>query len=342
MIYRALAAGPVLAGMLSNATIAVAEFKAPTVTLSIASGAGGGYDTYGRLAARHVGRFLPGNPATVPKNQPGAGGIVLANAIYNVAPKDGSAIAILQSGTPFEPLFGNTQAKYDSLQFNWLISLNQAVNIGIFWHESSVKTVEDFLTGEVLLGSSGGGNVTTEVFPNLLNSLAGTKFKVISGYKGTAETGLAMERGEVSGIIGAELSSIRATRADWIRENKIRIVVQVVLSKSPELPDVPSAVDLIKDDEGKRVFELLLARQEYGRPFVAPPGLPADIVATLRQAFLAMAKDPVFLADAEKLRADIVIGNGQDIEALVRKTYASPKPLLERAIAELKKAGGVE
>ena len=342
MAYRILVAGLGLVIFCLGAHPVLAEFKASTVSVSIASGTGGGYDTYGRLAARHLGKYLPGNPAMVPRNQPGAGGVVLANAMYNVAPKDGSAIAILQAGTPFEPLFGNQQAKFDPQKFNWLISLNKLVNIGVFWHTTRIKTMNDLLTGQVLVGSSGGGNASTEVYPNLLNNLAGTKFKVISGYSGTGETGLAMERGEVEGIVGTELSSLRATRPDWIRDKKVRIVIQIALTKSAELPDVPSVVDLIKDEEGRQVVELLLARQEHGRVFLAPPGVPADVVATLRDAFMKMAKDPALLADAEKLHADIVVNSGDEVSALITKTYAAPKPLVERAIAEFKKAGGGE
>jgi tripartite-type tricarboxylate transporter receptor subunit TctC len=334
-----LATAGLVAGSFTAA--GAAEFKPSTVSVSIASGTGGGYDTYGRLAARHLGKFLPGNPAMVPKNQPGAGGIVLANYMYNVAPKDGSAIAILQAGTPFEPLFGNTQGKFDPLKFNWLISLNKLTNIGIFWHTTPIKTVDDLFKGDVLVGSSGGGGASTEVYPKLLNNLAHTHFKVVTGYKGTGETGLAMERGEVEGMVGTELSSLRANRPDWIRDKKIRIVIQVGITKSPELPGVASALDLVKDEDGKKVFELLLARQEHGRVFLAPPGVPAATVATLRTGFEKMAKDPAFLKDAEKLHAEIVVNSHEDVEALLKKTYASPKPLVERAIAEFRKAGGI-
>jgi tripartite-type tricarboxylate transporter receptor subunit TctC len=344
MVYRALAAGFGLAALGLGTTIGVpgaaAELKVSTISLSIASGTGGGYDTYGRLAARHLGKHLPGNPALVAKNQPGAGGVVLANAMYNVAPKDGSAIAILMAGTPFEPLFGNAQAKFDPQKFNWLISLNKLVNIGVFWHTSRVKTMADLLTGEVIVGSSGGGNASTEVYPNLLNNLAGTKFKVIAGYKGTGDTALAMERGEVEGIVGWELSSLRANKPDWLRDKKANIVIQVALTRSADIPDVPSVIELIKNDEDKRIVELLLARQEHGRVFLAPPGVPADIVATFRKSFMAMAKDEAFLADAKRLRADVVVNSGEEVAALIDKTYGAPKPLVDRAMAEFKKAGG--
>ncbi len=329
-----------LVALCAGATAASAQFKSPTVAVYIPAGIGGGYDAYARLASRHLGRFLPGNPAIVPRNMPGAGGVVVANYLYNVAPKDGSAIALFMAGAPFEPLFGNTQAKYDTLQFNWIMSLNRLVNIGIFWHQSPVHTTQDFLKQEILVGSSGGGDSSTEAYPNLLNLLAGTKFKVVTGYKGNGEAMLAMERNEVHGIVGTELSSLRATKPDWIRDKKVRIVVQIGLSKSEELPDVPSGLDLIKDEEGRRVFELLLARQEFGRPFALPPGAPQDVVATFREAFAAMAKDGAFLKDAEKMRADIIVGSGPEVTALFARTYGSPKPLIDRAIATFRSASG--
>jgi tripartite-type tricarboxylate transporter receptor subunit TctC len=317
-----------------------ADFKGQTLTIAIASGTGGGYDAYGRLAARHLPKHLAGNPAVVPKNMPGAGGVVTANWLYNVAPKDGTAMAIFQAGTAFEPLFGNRQAKFDPTKFNWLISLNRLANIGIFWHDSPVHTVDDLFKGEVLVGSSGGGNASTQVFPVLLNNLIGTKFKVIAGYSGTGETGIAMERGEVHGIVGTEWSSLKASRPDWIRDKKVRVVIQISLAPHPELKDVPSVINLIKDNDSRQVMELLLARQEYGRPFAAPPGAPADVITALRAGFARMAEDKDFLADANKLRAEIDTGTPEQILALLNKTYGAPKPLVERAVHEFQRAGG--
>jgi tripartite-type tricarboxylate transporter receptor subunit TctC len=327
-----------LVALCLGATSAVAQTLPPSVAVYIPAGIGGGYDAYARLASRHLGRFLPGNPTIVPRNMPGAGGVIVANYLYSVAPKDGSAIALFMAGAPFEPLFGNTQAKYDTLKFNWIMSLNRLVNIGIFWHEAPVRSMQDFFKQEVLVGSSGGGDASTEVYPNLFNHLAGTRFKVVSGYKGNGESMLAMERHEVHGIVGTELSSLRATRPDWIRDNKIRIVMQIGLSKADDLPDVPSGLDLIKSEEGRKVFELLLARQEYGRPFALPPGTPANIVAAFRRAFAAMVKDEAFLKDAAKMRADIIVGTGEEVSGLFSRTYGSPKALVQHAIATFKGA----
>ena len=329
-----------LAVLCAGAPQVAAQFKAPAVSLYIPSGTGGGYDLYGRLAARHLGRFLPGNPVLLPKNMQGAGGVVLANYLYNVAPKDGSAVAILQGGTPFEPLYGNMQGKYDPMKFNWVISLNRLVSIGIFWHTTRIYTPADLFQGDVLLASSGGGDSTTDIIPNLLNRLAGTKFKVITGYKGTGDGMLAMERGEVEGIVGHELNGLRAQRPDWIRDKKIRIVIQIGLTNSPDIADVPQALDFVKDADGRKIFEILLARQEHGRPFALPPGTPPDVVATFRQAFAAMAKDPAFLADAANLKSDIRTASGDEMAAFYAKIYSSPRELIERAIAEFRRAGG--
>ena len=272
---------------------------------------------------------------------PGAGGVVVANYLYNVAPKDGSAIALFMAGAPFEPLFGNTQAKYDTLQFNWIMSLNRLVNIGIFWHQSPVRTTQDFLKQEILVGSSGGGDSSTEAYPNLLNLLAGTKFKVVTGYKGNGEAMLAMERNEVHGHRRhrAERACGRPSRTGSATR-RCGSSCRSGFRSPRSYPDVPSGLDLVKDEEGRRVFELLLARQEFGRPFALPPGAPPDVVATFREAFAAMAKDEAFLKDAEKMRADIIVGSGQEVTALFARTYGSPKPLIERAIATFRSASG--
>ena len=191
----------------------------------------------------------------------------------------------------------------------------------------------------MVVGSSGGGDSSTEILPRLLNQLAGTRFKIISGYKGTGDGMLAMERGEVEGIVGHELSALRAAKPDWLRDNKARIVIQVGLTKSPDMPDVPNALDLVRDEEARKVFGILLTRQVHGRPFVAPPGTPPDVVADLRKAFTAMAKDPAFLKDAAQMKADIVVNAGEEVAALYARTYAAPRALVERAIAEFKGAG---
>ncbi len=306
------------------------------ISLIIASGAGGGYDLYGRLTAQHLGRFLPGQPAIVARNMPGGGSIVAGNWLYNSAPRDGSAIAILQNGTAFAPLFGVTQAQFQGDKFTWLASLNRLVNIGLVWHETPFRDVKDIFEKEIVLGSSGGN---TSALPNILNSLLGTKFKLVAGYKSTNDVTLAMERKEVDGLLGTSWDSFKATKSDWVRDNKARVLLQVSFDGHPELAGVPNLSGLVKRAEDRELLEVVLARQIYGRPFAAPPGIPASAAKTLQGAFAQMALDREFLADADKRRAEIIFNSGDEIRALVERIYASPRPLIERAIVELNKAG---
>jgi tripartite-type tricarboxylate transporter receptor subunit TctC len=229
-----------IAGLISALAISFAAYaqSAPSqISLVIATGPGGGYDLYGRLAAQHLGRFLPGQPAIVARNMPGGGSIVAGNWLYNSAPRDGSAIAILQNGTAFAPLFGVTQAQFQGDKFTWLASLNRLVNIGLVWHETPFRDVKDIFEKEIVLGSSGGN---TSALPNILNSLLGTKFKVVAGYKSTNDVTLAMERKEVDGLLGTSWDSFKATKSDWVRDNKARVLLQVSFDSHAELGSVPN------------------------------------------------------------------------------------------------------
>lgn len=329
-----------MAGLTASVAIsfaAHAQSAPPQISLVIATGAGGGYDLYGRLAAQHLGRFLPGQPAVVPRNMPGGGSIVAGNWLYNSAPRDGSAIAILQNGTAFAPLFGVAQAQFEGNKFTWIASLNRLVNIGLVWHETPFRDVKDIFEKEIVLGSSGGN---TSALPNILNSLLGTKFKVVAGYKSTNDVTLAMERKEVDGLLGTSWDSFKATKSDWVRDNKARVLLQVSFDSHAELAGVPNLSGLVKRPEDRQLLEVVLARQIYGRPFAAPPGVPAAAAKTLQDAFAQMAADKEFLADADKRKAEIVFNSGDEIRTLVERIYASPRPLIERAIVELNKAGG--
>lgn len=328
-----------IAGLISFLAISFAAYaqSAPSqISLVIATGPGGGYDLYGRLAAQHLGRFLPGQPAIVARNMPGGGSIVAGNWLYNSAPRDGSAIAILQNGTAFAPLFGVTQAQFQGDKFTWLASLNRLVNIGLVWHETPFRDVKDIFEKEIVLGSSGGN---TSALPNILNSLLGTKFKVVAGYKSTNDVTLAMERKEVDGLLGTSWDSFKATKSDWVRDNKARVLLQVSFDSHAELWSVPNLSGLVKRAEDRELLEVVLARQIYGRPFAAPPGVPPTAAKTLQDAFAQMAVDKAFLADADKRQAEITFNSGEEIRALVERVYASPRPLIERAIVELNKAG---
>src|SRR5215467_2349197 len=238
------------------------DLSGKTVTLAIATPSGGGYDLYGRMVARHIGRYLPGNPTVVPQNMPGAGSLIAANWLANVAPRDGTAIAIIPSATLFENLLGNAQARFDARKFRWLVSLNDYTAVAMAWHETPISTAADLLTKELLVGSNAPASDTT-VWPLLLNALIGARTKVVRGYAGTAGIALAMERGEVQGMVGDDWASIKANKAAWLRESKVRILMQMTAARHADLPDVPLAGEFAKQEDNRRVLALFVARQKY-------------------------------------------------------------------------------
>jgi len=236
------------------------DFSGQKITLVIATPSGGGYDLYGRLVARYLGNYLPGNPTLVPQNMPGAGSLIAANWLANVAPKDGTGIAIIPSATLFENLLGNASARFDARRLNWLISLNDYTAIAMAWHETPFITAADMLTRELLVGSNAPASDTT-VWPQLLNALIGTKVRMVKGYPGTTGIALAMERGEVQGMIGDDWASVKANKADWLREKKVRILMQMTAARHADLPDVPVVGEFAKDQDKRRVLELFVLRQ---------------------------------------------------------------------------------
>jgi tripartite-type tricarboxylate transporter receptor subunit TctC len=311
-----------------------AEFyKGRTIDLYIGYSAGGGYDVYARLLARHMGRFIPGNPTIVAKNMPGAGSLVLANWLYNVAPKDGTAIGTIGRGTAFDPLLGSTKAQFDAAKFNWIGSMNDEVSVCVSWYTSGITSLEQVKQKELTVGGSGPA-ADTDQFPKVLNATIGTKFKIVTGYPGGNDVDLAMERGEVKGRCGWSWSSVVATHRSWIDERRINALVQLSLNKHPDLPAVPLIMDLAKNDEQRQIFKLVFARQPMGRPFLAPPGIAADRVSVLRKAFIDTMKDAEFLAEAEKMKLEINPVSGGAVQEIVHDVYKTPKPIAT-AVAEM-------
>jgi tripartite-type tricarboxylate transporter receptor subunit TctC len=311
-----------------------AEFyKGRTIDLYIGYSAGGGYDVYARLLARHMGHFIPGNPTIVAKNMPGAGSLVLANWLYNVAPKDGTAFGTIGRGTAFDPLLGSTKAQFDAAKFNWIGSMNDEVSVCVSWYTTGITSLEQVKHKELTVGGSGPA-ADTDQFPKVLNATIGTKFKIVTGYPGGNDVDLAMERGEVMGRCGWSWSSVVATHKSWIDERRINVPVQLSLSKHPDLPDVPLIMDLAKNDEQRQIFKLVFARQPMGRPFLAPPGIPADRVGVLRKAFMDTMKDGEFLAEAEKMKLEINPVSGGAVQEIVQDVYKTPKPIAT-AVAEM-------
>jgi hypothetical protein len=306
-------------------------FKGKTIDLYIGTSAGGGYDAYGRLVARHLGRFLPGNPAIVAKNMTGGGGVRLANFLYNAAAKDGLAIATFNRGTGFAPLLGTskTASQFDAARFNWVGSTNDEVSVCAAWHTTGITRYEQTLTKELVVGATGPAADTVQ-FPKIANGVLGTKFKIITGYPGGNDIDLAMERNEVQGRCGWSWSSVKATHPTWLPQKKINILFQLGLSKAPDLPDAPLIMDLAKTDEQRAIFKLMFGRQVMAWPYVLPPGVPNDRLVAFRKAFMETMRDKEFLADAAKRRFDIDPVSGEAIQKLVQEIYATPRAIVEK------------
>jgi tripartite-type tricarboxylate transporter receptor subunit TctC len=301
-----------------------------TIELYIGYSAGGGYDTYARTIARHLPKHIPGNPTIVPKNMKGAGSLKLTNYLYNVAAKDGSVIGTIGRGMPMEPLLGGKGVQFDPQKFNWIGSANNEVSICGAWHKTGIKTWGDVMAKELIVGGTGSG-ADTDTFPLLLKNMFGAKLKLISGYPGGNDILLAMERGEVGGRCGWSWSSVKAKKRAWITDGKVNVFLQMSVAKHPDLPDVPLVMDLAKTEEEKQILKLIFARQVMGRPYVAPPGVPAERIKALRQAFDATLQDPEFLAEASKSKLEINLVTGPEIEGLLKEIYAAPKEIAKKA-----------
>ena len=309
-------------------------YRGRQVTMLVASAAGGGYDVYARTFARHAVRHIPGNPAIIVKNLPGAGGVAAANALANTSEADGSVIAALTNGVAMEPLFGNVAARFDAAKLSWLGSIGKLQNVCATWQGSPVKTIEAARERETIVAAAGATS-NTAVVPRVLNAVFGTRFKVISGYDPGAGLTMALERGEAEGICGLSWSTIKASRPHWIRERRLNILVQMGIEKLSEMPDVPRALDLVAEGESKQVLELILMRQEMGRPLAAPAGVPTERVAALRAAFAATMSDPDFRAEADRLQLEIDPLGAPAIENLLGRAYGAPEPIIRRAAALL-------
>jgi tripartite-type tricarboxylate transporter receptor subunit TctC len=314
----------------ANAASPADFYRGKTVTIIVSSSAGGGYDTLARTLARHMGRHVPGNPAVVVRNMPGAGGMTATNFLYNNAERDGSVIGLVQNNTPFEPLFGTKEARYDPIKFNWLGSPSSETAMVLLWHEVPVDTVAELRTREVAVGVSG-ANSTPAFFTRLLNAVLGTRMKAINGYPGQNDVLLAMERGELDGHPSAFFSSVRSTRPTWLRNKLAKAVLQYGPEKLAELPDVPFAPDLVTSDEDKLVMQAAFAPLALGRPFVLPPGVPTERVAALRAAFAAAMADAEFLAEGERVGLGLnAPRTGMQIQELMERAYRSPPAVIER------------
>jgi tripartite-type tricarboxylate transporter receptor subunit TctC len=337
VLTRATAAAAI--AILTTVSIAHAQtpaefYKGKTVELYIGYSVGGGYDLYARVLARHIGKHIPGNPTVVAKNMEGAGSLRLANWLAKVAPRDGSVFGTVGRGVPFDPLLGLPGTQFKGTDFSWIGSANNEVSICASWDTSKITKIEDVFTQQMTIGGTAPSDDTVQ-FPRVLNSVLGTKFKIVSGYPGGNDVVLAMERGEVEGRCGWSWSTVLATHADWVKQKKIHVLVQLALEKHPDLPDVPLIADLAKTNEQKQIVKLIFARQVIGRPYFGPPGVPQDRLAALRKAFMDTMADKDFLADAEKSKLEIVAVPGDKVEALVKEVYETPADVAQKTGALL-------
>jgi hypothetical protein len=299
------------------------------ITLIVGAGVGGGYDHQARLVARHLGRFIPGHPGIIVQNMPAAGGMAATNYLFSTAPKDGTAIALVQRGMLLAKLTYPEGARFEIEKFHWLSSLNSETAVTLAWNDTTThRTAKDLFEKELIVGGIVG--VDPETTPKLYNSLIGTKFKVVNGYNSTAEIALAIERGEVQGIGDFSWSSVKAVRPNWLSEKKVTLLMQGALKNEPELGDLPSALDFVKNDADRKVMQLHFTQKLAARPIIAPPDMPADRAATLRAAFAALGRDQEFLADAEKSKQEVAFVPGEEVEKVVSLIVSTPPDIADR------------
>ena len=304
-------------------------FRGRTISIAIGFPAGGGYDIYGRWAARYLGKYIPGNPNVVAQNMIGAGGLKAANYIYSVAPKDGTALGVIPDSSVSEELLGTPGISYVSKQFTWIGRISTAVNVQAIWHTAGINSIEDVKTREVIVGGSGPTAAAT-VYPRVLNAIAGTKFKLVTGYGGAPESCLAMERQEIQGCLTA-WSTVKAAKRDWLDQKLAKLIIQWGVRRHPELPDIPSMTDLARTEEDRQVLALYGSSTDIGKALVAPPGLPEERVRALREGFMAMLKDPDLLEEVKRGSLDFDWQRGEDLQNFVAEVSNIPSTVVERA-----------
>jgi tripartite-type tricarboxylate transporter receptor subunit TctC len=339
MRLRTISICTVAAAMIGLAVPARAQsveefYKGRNVSMIIGFSAGSGYDIYARTLARFMGKHIPGHPTLIPQNMPGAGSQRAAQYLYGVAPKDGSVIGTISRSMPVEPLLGD--AKFDGRRFTWIGNIADNNSLCATWHTTGIKNWNDVLAKPFVLGGQGPGS-DLDNFATLLKTVFGAKIKIVSGYPGGSEVNLAIERREIDGRCGWSWDSIKSTRPEWLRDKKINLLAAFALEKAADIPaDVPLVIDKAQTDEQKQILRVHLAAQALGRPFAAPPEIPADRKAALRKAFDETMKDPDFIAETTKVRLEVSPMTGAGIDRVLAEVYALPKELIEKAKAAVK------
>jgi tripartite-type tricarboxylate transporter receptor subunit TctC len=308
-------------------------FRGKTVTVAIGSGTGGSHDQWGRLINRHMGKHLPGNPTLIPKNFPGAGGMALANTLWAQSPKDGTIFGIVNRTIYLEPLFAGAQSKaqFDARKFSWIGSADTIVSVAIAWHTSQVKKWQDLYDHELIVGAVGAASGTTKE-AYVMKNLLGFRYRVIMGYPGGNDVDLAMERGEIEGRANLAYSGLKSRNGQQVADGKILVLYQMGVEKHPEMPNVPSVLDMARNDDERRLLELNFMHSDIGYSFAAPPDVPAVRLATLRKAFKETLEDPQLKDEAAKQQLDITYVSGERLQGLMEKAYSAPPQMIARLL----------
>jgi len=323
--------------LMSSASLAQASadfYRGKQIALLVGFGPGGEDDLWARMISRHLPTHIPGNPNVVPQHTPGSGGLLVVNRLYNTAVRDGTVIGMINRGIPFEPLLGGQGTQFDALKINYIGSPGRDTTVCAARKDAAVQSLQDLYTRELTVGGTGSG-ADTAIYPEFLSVLLGMKFKLVKGYQGSHEIQLAMERGEVSGICLAYDSVSRGTLA---RTGRINVLLQAALEPDQRIKDVPMVLDAVRSADDRKALELFFARAAMGRPFVAPPDMPADRLGVLRQAFEAMLRDPAFLDDARKQNLNVVPVSGRAMVDLVANAYRTPPDIVKRTLRALGRA----
>src|SRR5712691_993670 len=308
-------------------------YKGRQLRMIVGSAAGGGYDLFARIVARHIVHHIPGNPSIIVQNQPAACGVVMTNQLFGQGPKDGTVIGVPINGIPTAPLL-QSGTQFDSTRLIWVGSTNREAYVAFVWHTVPVESIAELAAKELVVGATTPGTTMSD-FPLLVNDVLGFKFRVVRGYQGTPQINLAIERGEIQGNGGIGWASVKAQTQHWIDGKKIRVLAQYGLKRNAELAEVPTMLELANTEADRQAMTMLFARTEYGRPYFLPPDVPAARVAALRRAFDATMKDPAFTAEAAKLQLDVDPMTGEEVQALVGKLAQTPPEIAARVRAAL-------
>jgi tripartite-type tricarboxylate transporter receptor subunit TctC len=335
-VASALALAIVCAGQVAAAETGL--FQDKSITIFVGYGAGGGYDQYARLLSRHMNGKIPGKPSIIVRNMPGGGSLVALNHVYNVAPRDGTSMVTFGPEVAFEPLRGASGLKFDTLKLNWVGSMNRQVSIAVFTAQSGVKTINDARGRKIVVGASGTGS-QSYLNPIVYNAFLGTSFSIVTGYTGTKEITLAMEKGELQGIAGWSWDSLKLERPSWADSKEVTIAMQVSDRRHPEIAQVPNIYDYVTKEEDRLTLDLIFAHQILGRPFAMAPGVPEASLAALVKAFDATIADAAFRAEADRIKLEIDYVGADEIRRHVQRIFAMPPALIERAARMIKQPG---